>query len=490
MLLHQLFREYDPSLDLQDVADVEIRGICEDSRLARPGDLFVARNGTRTDGLKFVKDATARGAVAVVGSTRIGDCWQPQVPLDNLSRAASELAHIFYGRPTARLRVLGITGTNGKTTTVYLLRHLLGKYKQTCGMIGTVEIDDGKIPREAMMTTPGPIEIAQLMRDMCNNGCKACAMEVSSHALDQNRVSGIAFAGSAFTNLTGDHLDYHGNMERYAEAKAKLFVMLNQDSVAVVNGDDPASERMIARCRGRILRFGFGENADYRAVDVASSGQGSKFILQTPRGKTPTTVGLIDKHNIANILTASALAGEVFDLDADQIAEGLADASGAPGRLQSVRAGQSFPVLVDYAHTDDALENVLMALRPLAKGKLRVLFGCGGDRDRTKRPRMARVAARLADVVYITSDNPRTENPQAILDEIVQGLPKSVSIPVVVEPDRRMAIGKILSDASREDVVLLAGKGHENYQIIGTTKHHFDDVEEAGRILSGGARAA
>jgi UDP-N-acetylmuramoyl-L-alanyl-D-glutamate--2,6-diaminopimelate ligase len=269
--------------------------------------------------------------------------------------------------------------------------------------------------------------------------------------------------------------------------------MLADDAVAVANAEDKYAERMTRACSARVITFGISRPADYRARDIAITSNGSNFVLVTPDGKAEVAMQLIGRHNIENALCAAALVGERFGLSVHQIASGLRDAQGAPGRLQAVRSGQPFAVLVDYAHTDDALQNVLSALRPLARGKLRILFGCGGDRDRTKRPRMARTALRLADAIYVTSDNPRTENPDSIIREILTGFGADSSKcgkPVVVEPDRRAAIEQILSDAEPNDVVLIAGKGHENYQIIGTTKHHFDDVEEATRVLKERVAAA
>ncbi|MDP9173063.1 MAG: UDP-N-acetylmuramoyl-L-alanyl-D-glutamate--2,6-diaminopimelate ligase [Planctomycetota bacterium] len=480
MFLHQLFAEFDPAKSLTDIPKIEIRGIADDSRLVQPGDLFIARSG---QGLKYVADAQARGAVALVASARVSGCSLPQVVVSDPAAAAGLLAHIFFHHPAQKLRVVGVTGTNGKTTTAYLIRHVLRKFNIRCGMIGTVEVDDGRAVHPSELTTPGAVELAGLLARMRGRGCRACAMEVSSHALQQSRAAGIHFAGAAFTNLTGDHLDYHGTMEKYAAAKAMLFKGLGDDAVAIVNAEDKWSATMTAGCKGRIIRFGFGKNADYRARDIAVTAEGSHFILHTPDGQAEVEVGLIGKHNIANALTAAAIVGEVFGLSVHQIASGLKDAPGAPGRLQAVRAGQPFAVLVDYAHTDDALENVLTAMRPLTRGKLRVLFGCGGDRDRTKRPRMARTAARLADAVYVTSDNPRKENPAQILDDIFTGFGRNHSTPIVREPDRRAAIEKILTDADAGDVVILAGKGHEDYQIINDVKFHFDDVEEATRVL-------
>lgn len=484
MRLHQLLRELDPRFNFAGVADVEIGGICEDSRILQAGDLFIARAGKTSDGARFIAQAIERGAAAVIASAMAADCPVTQVIVHDPAAITPALAHLFYGHPSKSIQSVAVTGTNGKTTTTYVLRHVLNKLNIRCGLIGTVETDDGKNRREAAMTTPGAVELARLLAAIRDNGCKACAMETSSHALDQGRVDGVRFAGAAFTNLTRDHLDYHATMENYAAAKAKLFDSLHEDAIAVVNADDTWSERMIVRCKARVVRFGFDAKADYSARDVAMTSQGSKFILHTPDGSAEVKLGMIGRHNIANAMTAAALLGEVFRLNVHQIAAGLQEAQGAPGRLQAVRCpgAPGFAVLVDYAHTDDALEKVLTALRPLTRGKLRVMFGCGGDRDRTKRPLMARVAERLADVVYVTSDNPRTEKPGDIIEQIVAGFlePAGKS---VVEPDRRAAIIKILGDARRGDVVLLAGKGHENYQIVGQVRHHFDDVEEAMDVL-------
>jgi UDP-N-acetylmuramoyl-L-alanyl-D-glutamate--2,6-diaminopimelate ligase len=404
----------------------------------------------------------------------------PVIPVTNAGDAASKLAHILHGQPTQTLKVMGVTGTNGKTTTTYLIQHLLRQVDKPCGLVGTVQIDDGGRVIESEMTTPGAVEVAQLMARMVRNGCVACAIETSSHALDQGRVAGVRFSGAGFTNLTHDHLDYHGTMENYAAAKARLFEMLDADAVAAVNADDPWTARMVRDCRGRIVTFGMKTTtADYSARDIKVTAKGTHFILHGPDGSAEVSMRLIGRHNIENALCAATLVAETVGLTVHQIATGLADAAGAPGRLQRVDAGQPFAILVDYAHTDDALKNVLMALRPLCRGKLRVLFGCGGDRDRTKRPKMAGISAELADALYITSDNPRTEDPKAIVDEILSGLPKNLQKPVFVDIDRRTAIRQIVADAGPDDVVLIAGKGHENYQILGKTKHHFDDTEEA-----------
>jgi UDP-N-acetylmuramoyl-L-alanyl-D-glutamate--2,6-diaminopimelate ligase len=487
--LHDLLREFRSPLPSSLIANLQITGIAEDSRLVQPGNLFIARGGTQTDGSKYIEEAQRRGAVAVV-TTPLTNCPLPQIPYYDPSAAASLLANAFYDHPSESFKVLGVTGTNGKTTTTYLIRHVLNKLKQRCGMIGTVEIDDGRACHESTMTTPGAIELAQLLAAMRDKQCKAAALEISSHSLHQGRVAGVHFAGAAFTNLTGDHLDYHQTMDHYAAAKAMLFEKLPSHGIAAVNADDPWTPRIIRDCPARITRFGFNESADYRARDIAATADGTHFILHTPDGNAEVSLQLIGKHNIENALAASALLGEVFGLSVHQLAAALKDATGAPGRLQTVRANQPFAVLVDYAHTDDALENVLTALRPLTRNRLIVLFGCGGDRDRTKRPRMAATAQKLADVLYVTSDNPRTENPQRILDEITAGLDGGQPKQVYVQIDRRLAIEQALAQAVPGDVVLIAGKGHENYQIIGTTKHHFDDAEECQRVLAGRSVAA
>jgi UDP-N-acetylmuramoyl-L-alanyl-D-glutamate--2,6-diaminopimelate ligase len=489
-------------MPLNGIKNVELRGVRDDSRQVRAGDLFIARSGVAADGRQFVTDAQARGAIAVVTPEKLSGCPLPQIVIADPAAAASPLANAFFDQPSRKVQVLGVTGTNGKTTTAYLIRHILASVKKRCGLIGTVEIDDGRSRREASMTTPGAIELAELLASMRDKGCWACAMEVSSHALDQGRVSGVQFAGAAFTNLTGDHLDYHKTMPNYAAAKARLFEQLDSSAVAATNVNDKWSARMIQKTRARTITWGIGRKGDYRAKDISITAEGSSFVMVTPDGEAEVNMQLIGRHNIANALTAAALVGEVYHLSIHQIAAALKDAPGAPGRLQPVRAGQPFGVFVDYAHTDDGLENVLTALRPITRGKLRVVFGCGGDRDRKKRPRMARVAEKYADIVYLTSDNPRTEDPHAILDEIAQGFSGEVDLAgasrgqklpkapaeascqrVIVEPDRQASIERALLDAEEGDVVLLAGKGHENYQIIGTEKRHFDDVEQATKVL-------
>ena len=485
MRLHDLLRRFDSSLNLTGLPDSPVAGVREDSRLIQPGDLFIARAGTQANGAEFATAAVAKGAVAIIAESQIAGLPIPQIIIPHTASAVSVLAHLFHGNPTETVKTLAVTGTNGKTTTAYIIRHLLSQDGERCGMIGTVEIDDVRTRRPATMTTPSACELAELFATMRDQGCSRCAIEVSSHALDQDRTAGMRFAGAGFTNLTGDHLDYHKTMEHYAAAKAKLFASLDENAVAAVNSASDWSTWMERKCKARIVRFGIGsgKGVDYQAIDLSIQAGGSSFVLVTPDGRAEVNLAMIGRHNVENALLAAALVGETFGMSVHQIAAGLKTATGAPGRLQSVQVGQPFSVLVDYAHTDDALENVLSALRPLTKGKLRVLFGCGGDRDPSKRPRMAKIAEKLADVVYLTSDNPRGEEPESILNMIAAGFSGKKMKPVFREIDRRTAIAQALHDAEAGDVVLLAGKGHENYQIIGTEKRHFDDVEEAMRVL-------
>ncbi|MCS7033804.1 MAG: UDP-N-acetylmuramoyl-L-alanyl-D-glutamate--2,6-diaminopimelate ligase [Phycisphaerae bacterium] len=484
MLLRQLLLALDPSLNVSQLPDVRVTAVTDDSRRVVPGSLFVARPGLTTDGQKYLADAARQGAVVAIARETPPEAPLPVLVVPDPATALSVLAHVLAGQPSRAMQVIGVTGTNGKTTVTYLIRHVLTSVGRKCGMIGTVQTDDGMHTLDSSMTTPGAVEVAELMGRMRDNGCAACAMETSSHALQQARVAGVTFAAGVFTNLSGDHLDYHGTMDAYADAKARLFTSLQASAVAVANADDPWTARILRDCRARKVTFGIRRPADYVARDIAISAAGSSFVLAGPDGCAEVRTRLLGRHNIENALAAAAACAEVFGLPVNRISRALAEAEGAPGRLQRVDCGQPFLVLVDYAHTDDALSNALTALRPICRGRLRVMFGAGGDRDRSKRPRMAAVAARLADDVVITSDNPRTENPRLIIDEILRGIPADTQASVTVESDRRAAIQLILSRAAAGDVVLLAGKGHEKYQVIGNQKIHFDDVEEARRVLA------
>jgi UDP-N-acetylmuramoyl-L-alanyl-D-glutamate--2,6-diaminopimelate ligase len=459
-----------------------------------------------------VQDAAARGAVGVVCARGQGAAICAQVPgaavaeVGDVNRACALLAHEVAGNPTAGMKVIGVTGTKGKTTVAYLLRSVLKAAGKKVGMIGTVEIDDGERVVPAEMTTPGAVELVELFSRMRGNGVTHCVMEVSSHALHQQRTAGIDFAVGIFTNLTGDHLDYHGTMEEYGAAKALLFQGLKPEATAVVNVNDAWASQMVHDCRAKVVGFGFrqdpmiglGPNC-WTGRTVGWSIEHMEMEVQRPGGSgwNLLTSPLVGKHNAYNLLSVIAAATSL-GIPEQQVFETLKRAAGAPGRLQRVMGERStaFQVFVDYAHTHDALANVLSALRltaggniggtPMPRGRLICVFGCGGDRDRTKRPKMGRIAEALADRVIVTSDNPRTEGPGGIIEEICAGFSEGwrEAGKISVEADRRAAIRMAIEMAEAGDVVLIAGKGHENYQIIGTTKHHFDDVEEAAAAMA------
>lgn len=466
--------------------EVVVRGLTDDSRTVTPGDLFIARGGCVTDGRRFIADAVARGAVAVLSDQPVTVDGAAALYAEDLGGALVEVARRFHGDPASKLKLIGITGTNGKTTTAYLVRHLLGAAGLRCGLIGTVETDNGRLARASNLTTPGIIELMGLLAEMVRNGCQACVMEVSSHALDQGRARGLSFAAAAFTNLSGDHLDYHKTMDAYAAAKAKLFESLNPCATAVVNAEDAASHGMLRDCRARRLSYGDVPGVDCRMTLHQTTSRGTDCSFDGPWGPLRVRLPLIGRHNVANMAAALCCAHAV-GVDVPRLRTGIQNCPQVPGRLERVvsvkpqasRLNPVFDVFVDYAHTDDALANVLRALRPVTRGRLRVMFGCGGDRDATKRPRMAKVACDLADDVTITSDNPRTENPRMIIEQVLAGVPVKMRQAVVVEPDRAAAIERMIDDAGPGDVVLLAGKGHEDYQIIGTEKRPFDDRQVA-----------
>jgi UDP-N-acetylmuramoyl-L-alanyl-D-glutamate--2,6-diaminopimelate ligase len=490
MRLEQLLSDSAIGYRSEASPSLEVTGIADDSRRVRPGDLFIARKGSKESGAKFAADAVARGAVVVVSEEALPpDLAVPRIVVSDAVDATAKLAHAFYGHPGKSLRIAAVTGTNGKTTVAYLLRHILNRAGIKCGLFGTVEVDDGATCTESDNTTPGAIEIARSMAAMRENGCTAVAMEASSHALDQGRMKELSVAVAGFTNLTGDHLDYHKTMDEYAAAKARLFAGQSPEAVAVINADDAVADRMARDCAGKIVRYAIAGGGDPLidcecfAESVMVDSDGTRFDLRSREGAIAFDMPLIGRHNVQNALTAACMAHYGFGISFRSIADSLRDAAGAPGRLQRVdnRGKPRVSILVDYAHTDDALENVLKALRPLTRGKLRVVFGCGGDRDATKRPRMAAIARRFGDAVYVTSDNPRSEDPDKIIGDILSGWPADERAGVVVEPDRRQAIFRAIEDAAEQDVVLIAGKGHEKYQIIGSARQHFDDVEEASR---------
>jgi UDP-N-acetylmuramoyl-L-alanyl-D-glutamate--2,6-diaminopimelate ligase len=450
--------------------DVEISGLAYDNRAVAPGTLFFCVPGFTRDGHDFAPDAVARGAAALVVKRPLG-LGVPEVLVEDVRAAMAAAAARFYGDPTAELKVLGITGTNGKTTSAFLVRDLLDG---PTGLLGTVTNIVAGVPRPVVRTTPEAIDLQRTFREMLDGGDVACAMEVSSHALELRRVDAVHFAGALFTNLTQDHLDFHPDMEAYFRAKQRLFEVAEGPRIA--NVDDPYGRRLPAD-----VTFGIdSEDAHYRATEVEMDLMGCTFSAATPDGFfADLRITLPGRFNVLNALGAWA-AARALGTPAEEIAERLPRAGRVPGRFEPVQAGQPFAVLVDYSHTPDSLENALHAAREVAEGRVICVFGCGGDRDRAKRPLMGRIACRLADRAIVTSDNPRSEDPEAIIAEVMEGCPAGTE----AEVDRRAAIEMAIAEAAPGDVVLIAGKGHEQGQEFENgRKEPFDDVTVAREAL-------
>jgi len=465
--------------------DVLVHGLCTDSRKVTRGDLFVAATGTRADGFQHVQQALSRGAVAVLSDRR------PELPadiafvgVDDVPLAKAVLADRFFGHPSQRLDVVGITGTNGKTTTSCMLHSMLTMEGRGCGLVGTLGAWVGEKHEEIGHTTPDAIDLQFLLARMVDSNLASAVMEVSSHALMQRRVHGTAFDVGVFTNLTPDHLDYHGTMESYGAAKGRLFEMLDSGATAVLNATDPVSRLYRLSTQARVLQYGIGVPADVRAEVSRLDAEGTSFRVTAPEFGLDASVNarLVGRHNVMNALAATS-AALALGLSPTLIASALEGLPQVPGRVERIECGQDFRVLVDYAHTPDALEKVLDLLRPLTRGRLIVVFGCGGDRDRTKRPLMGRAVADAADLLVVTSDNPRSEDPEAILDEIYAGIPGGRRAAATREVDRRAAIRRACAAARGGDIVLIAGKGHETTQTIGSEVLPFDDRQVAREVL-------
>ncbi|HZB06594.1 MAG TPA: UDP-N-acetylmuramoyl-L-alanyl-D-glutamate--2,6-diaminopimelate ligase [Thermoleophilaceae bacterium] len=453
-----------------EAPEVEISDLAYSSQSVTPGALFFCVPGFRSDGHDFAPDAVERGAAALVSQRPLA-LGVPDVVVDDVRAAMGPAAALFYRDPTSELHVIGITGTNGKTTTAFLVRHLLEAAGRQTGLLGTVKRVVGGVEEEVERTTPEAIDLQHTFRRMVDGGDRAAAMEVSSHALELGRVAGIRFACRVFTNLTQDHLDFHETMEAYFAAKRRLF---ESPGASVVNVDDEYGRRIAAELADPIT-FGIENEADYRARDIEFDFTGSRFTVDTPNGPLELRSPLPGLFNVQNVTGAVAA---VRSLGVEQI--GLEGFPRVPGRFEPVDEGQDFGVLVDYAHTPDSLENVLRAARELADGRLHVVFGAGGDRDRGKRPLMGDAARRLADRVLVTSDNPRSERPEAIIDEIMEGAGAGAER----EVDRRRAIGRAIGEAEPGDVVVIAGKGHEQGQEFENgRKEPFDDVTVAREAL-------
>ena len=471
---------------------VRIDSLTDDSRRVESGSLFVAVQGERVDGHEFLDRVVAAGAAAVVMGRHVEVGATPFIRVQDSRAALGILGSRFYGDPSAALRMIGVTGTNGKTTTTYVVKTMLEAVKRQVGLIGTVAYLVGNESIPASHTTPGALELQKLFARMVEKRLDTVVMEVSSHALALDRTAGSEFDVAVFTNLTQDHLDFHLDMERYFQAKLKLFVELGKagarktNKLAIVNVDDPWGARIREACTVPVWTYGLHQQADIRAEDVKLSSAGTSFTLRSPIGSCAIQSRLVGEHNVYNLLAAIGVVLRE-GLTLEQVRAAVGTVSNVPGRFERVDAGQDFTVVVDYAHTEDALVRLLSAALALRTGRIITVFGCGGDRDRTKRPKMGRVAVQYSDVVILTSDNPRTEDPAFILGEVEVGVKQALAdrghVRYRMIPDRRAAIESAIREARAGDMVLIAGKGHEDYQIVGTTKHHFDDREVAREMI-------
>lgn len=473
--------------------DISISGIQTDSRKAGAGDLFICLPGHTVDGHDYAEKAVERGAVALVVERPL-NIAVPQLVVKDSRFAMAVLSDSFFGSPSKQMKVIGVTGTNGKTTTTYLIEKIMNDHGVKTGLIGTIQMRYGGRTFPMSGTTPEALELQRALHDMEVLGTRCCVMEVSSHALEQGRVKGTDFRTAIFTNLTQDHLDYHQTMEQYREAKGLFFARMGNSfesqpekrKYAVLNADDAASAYFAKLTAAEVVTYGVEEAADVRASEITITAQGTHFHVDTFKGSADIQLQMVGKFNVYNALaaiTATLLEG----IELEDICRSLEAIPGVAGRVEAVNAGQPFAVIVDYAHTPDGLENVLRTVKEFAKGRVLTVFGCGGDRDKTKRPIMGKIAAKYSDFVVVTSDNPRTEDPALILKDIEAGLieintPREAYEMIV---DRREGIQKAIEMASPDDVVLIAGKGHETYQIIGQTTIDFDDRIVAQDVIRG-----
>lgn len=457
----------------------EITGLTADSRKVKPGDMFICLSGFTVDGHEYAAMALEQGAACILS--------EKELPLDgtlvivpDTRRAMAQLANRFYQSPTSELKLIGVTGTNGKTTTTHLIDKILQDQQKKTGLIGTIHMRIGDTCEEVKNTTPDLLELQQSFRRMRDLQTEYAIIEVSSHALDIGRVRGCDVHTAVFTNLTRDHLDYHETMEKYQHAKSLLFAQLgnrydaDRVKTAVLNADDPASEMFARVTPARVIRYGIDQKADVRATDIRITAQGTSFLMETFAGSIAFFLKLVGKFNVYNALAAASVA-LVEGIPLAAIKASLEEAAGVDGRFEVVDAGQPFTVLIDYSHTPDSLENALVTVKEFAQGRIFCIVGCGGDRDRTKRPIMAQIATKYADISVLTSDNPRSEEPEAILADMRAGLDATPPVRYVSIVDRREAIHHAVSQANAQDVILIAGKGHETYQIVKDQVIMFDD---------------
>ncbi|MDD5237688.1 MAG: UDP-N-acetylmuramoyl-L-alanyl-D-glutamate--2,6-diaminopimelate ligase [Candidatus Omnitrophica bacterium] len=476
MTIKQLIRTLNGVCSYSDLPDLEVKGITSNSKLVGSNFIFVAIKGNRQDGNIFIKEAIENGAKVIIAS---GLKTHGLLSSNNVSfikvkdtrQVLAKIAAQFYGNPSFKVKVVGITGTNGKTTISYLIEALLKKAKRSTAVIGTVNyrFNDKLIP--AKNTTPGPVELESMLAQMAKEKIDYAIMEVSSHALDQDRTGGVNFHSAIFTNLTQDHLDYHGTLNKYFLAKARLFKEINPGAFAVINADDCYGNKIRKLTKARVITYGLGEDADVTARDIKSDCFRTQLRLISRQGEINLTTSLIGKHNVYNILAAASWALKE-GIELSIIKSAFEDFTHVPGRLEKIDFPGNFSIFVDYAHTEDALKNVLSALRAISGKRIIVVFGCGGERDKTKRPKMGKVVSELSDYSVITNDNPRSEDPKQIIKDILNGMPKDN---YCIIPERFEAIKKSLAIAQAGDIVLIAGKGHEDYQILKDRVIDFDD---------------
>lgn len=480
-----------PHLELSEhiALDAEVKGLSTNSHACSPGDLFIGMPGTRVDGGEFWESAIAAGAIAALISPQVAAKIPPQttaclIPVANINEICGLVATAFYGYPNQKMQLIGVTGTNGKTTITHLIEYLLEKNQIPTALFGTLYARWPGYTETAVHTTPFAIDLQKQLAKAAEAGCKMAVMEVSSHALAQGRIRGCKFAVAVFSNLTQDHLDFHQTMEAYFQAKALLFSPEYLAGRAIINLDDSYGQKLIAELKPeQVWSYSTtSSKADLWTDKLSYESSGVRGVLHTPKGTANFYLPLVGQYNLSNMLSAVGAALHL-GMDLSTIVEKLTLFPIVPGRMERVQinANQDISVIVDYAHTPDSLENVLKASRPFIRGKMICVFGCGGDRDRTKRPKMGKIAADLADKTVITSDNPRTEVPEKILEDILEGIPEAVQ-PLVI-CDRATAIRTAILEAQPGDGVIIAGKGHEDYQILGTEKIHFDDREQARAAL-------
>ncbi|HEY9800060.1 MAG TPA: UDP-N-acetylmuramoyl-L-alanyl-D-glutamate--2,6-diaminopimelate ligase [Leptolyngbyaceae cyanobacterium] len=489
MKLRELLATVDSVEIPQALVDAEVKGIKTNSHACSEGDLFIGMPGTRVDGGEFWPSAIASGAIAAIVSPQAAEKNPPNdeavvISANDMTKACAEIAAAFYAYPGQKLKLIGVTGTNGKTTTTHLIEFFLKKAQLSTALMGTLYTRWPGFEQTATHTTPFAVELQQQLSQAVNSGCEFAVMEVSSHSLAQGRVLGCPFEVGVFSNLTQDHLDYHSDMEDYFAAKALLFSPDYLKGKAIINADDAYGQRLIkALSPQKVWSYSVNDSsADLWMSDLVYGSNGVSGTMHTPEGEVSFSSPLVGQYNLENLLAA---VGAVLHLglDLQLIANSIPQFPGVPGRMERVQISpdQDISVIVDYAHTPDSLENLLKAARPFIPGRMICVFGCGGDRDRTKRPKMGKIAAELADLAVVTSDNPRTEDPQRILNDILAGIPDTLQ-PLVIG-DRATAIHTAILQAQPGDGVLLAGKGHEDYQILGTEKIHFDDREQARAAL-------